>query len=108
MRLRRVSVREALRLLRRHEGRCVAAMRGFCKRQLLWLAVLPLLAVFAPPAEAQMREGPGRWVKKASLPIPRTEISVAELDGEMFVAGGYVPGRVTSYLLLEYDTATGK
>ena len=83
-------------------------MRAFLGRNGFCLAMLPLLAVFVLPASGQMREGPGNWAKKAPLPIPRTEISVAELGGKMYVAGGYVPGSVTSYLLHEYDPASDK
>lgn len=64
------------------------------------------LALLSRQAVAQMPpQDPGRWVKKASMPIPRTEISAAELNGKMYVAGGYVPRSVTSYLLHEYDPA---
>jgi N-acetylneuraminic acid mutarotase len=80
----------------------------FIRRHALCLVVVSVLAFVVPSAQAQMREGPGQWVKKAAMPIPRTEISVAELDGKMYVAGGYVPGSVTSYLLQEYDPATDK
>ena len=50
-------------------------------------------------------QGPGRWVQKAPLPVSRTEISVAELDGKVYVFGGYVHGSVTSNLNQVYDPA---
>src|SRR3990172_10094631 len=32
---------------------------------------------------------PGHWVRKASMPTPRTEVAVAELSGKIYVVGGF-------------------
>jgi len=61
------------------------------------------IAALSASGEAQ---GPGRWVTKAPLPVGRTEVSVAELDGKIYLLGGYVLGSVTSNLNQVYDPAT--
>jgi N-acetylneuraminic acid mutarotase len=72
--------------------------------------VTTILALFlgAMPLGAESPQGPGRWLVKAPLPIARTEVSVAELDGKLYVVGGYVEGSVTSYLVDEYDPASDR
>ncbi len=68
----------------------------------------PLLcaATFAALSASGEPQGPGRWVNKAPLPVARTEVSVAELDGKLYLLGGYVLGSVTSNLNQVYDPAT--
>jgi len=75
------------------------------KRLGLVLGVLALgSALVAPPlAAAESPAGSGRWLARARLPVPRTEISVAELAGKLYVLGGYVHGSVTANLVHEYD-----
>ncbi|MCD6073953.1 MAG: kelch repeat-containing protein, partial [Rhodospirillales bacterium] len=51
-------------------------------------------------------ENKGRWMTKAPVPTTRTEVSVAELDGKLWLIGGYVLGSVTSNLLQSYDPKT--
>jgi hypothetical protein len=53
-----------------------------------------------------MSAGWGRWVTKAPLPSPRSEVAVAELHGRVFVVGGYVPGTKASLINQAYDPAT--
>lgn len=48
----------------------------------------------------------GRWMTKASVPTERTEASVADLDGKLYLIGGYVLGSVTSNLLQSCDPIT--
>lgn len=80
-----------------------------CRRGVFFaLAVLWMSLVFAAalPAYGDGVRGPGRWAGKAKMSLARTEISVAELNGRMYVVGGYVEGSVTSFLNQEYDSAT--
>lgn len=61
--------------------------------------------------EAQTIPGPdnkGRWITKAPVPTERTEVSVAELDGKLWLIGGYVLGSVTANLVQSYDPKTDK
>src|SRR5690349_18224267 len=53
----------------------------------------------APPPNLPDPDNKGRWVTKAPVPTERTEVSVAELDGKLWLIGGYVLGSVTSNLL---------
>lgn len=57
--------------------------------------------VQAAPAPGQA--GRGRWLTKAALPFPRTEISVTGLDGKVYVLGGYAHGRVDQPFNQVYD-----
>lgn len=54
-------------------------------------------------AQTQVR---GRWSNRAPLPLPRTEISLAELDGKLYVLGGYAEGRVDQPINQVYDPVT--
>ena len=51
-------------------------------------------------------QGQGRWGSRASLPIARGEIAVAEGGGKIHVLGGYANGFVDPPLNEEYDPAT--
>jgi len=59
---------------------------------------------FESPAPA----GPlGRWVERATLPIPRTEMAwAAESGGKLHVLGGYAEQRVNNNYHHVYDPAT--
>src|SRR5688500_10477743 len=59
-----------------------------------------------PPAAA-MREFEG-WSMGAAMPLPRSEHAVAELNGKIWVIGGYPPGRLPTNLVQIYDPATGR
>ena len=76
----------------------------------LWLAAVA--AAFVAPTAAQAQQNAsqniGRWVAKAPVPVERTEVSVAELDGKLYLVGGYVLGSVTANLLQSYDPKTDK
>ena len=48
------------------------------------------------------------WTMGAAMPLPRSEHAVAELDGKVWVLGGYPPGRLPSNLVQVYDPATGR
>ena len=55
---------------------------------------------FAVKAPAQL---PGKWITRAPMPSARTEVAAVELDGKIYVIGGYDKG---SHLVEEYDPAT--
>lgn len=37
----------------------------------------------------QLRAGQGRWTTKAPIPTPRSEVAVAEVNGKIYVLGGF-------------------
>lgn len=50
---------------------------------------------------------PGRWVSRAPLPIPRTEMAwAAEAQGKLWVIGGYAEQMVNNSFVHVYDPAT--
>src|SRR3990170_1258363 len=59
-----------------------------------------------PPAGA-MREFDG-WSMGAAMPLPRSEHTVVEFGGKIWVLGGYPPGRLPSNLVQIYDPATSR
>src|SRR5918992_3233164 len=59
-----------------------------------------------PPVGA-MPEFDG-WSMGAAMPLARSEHAVAELDGKIWVLGGYPPGRLPSNLVQIYDPATSR
>jgi N-acetylneuraminic acid mutarotase len=46
------------------------------------------------------------WRLGVAMPLARSEHAIAELDGRMWVMGGYPPGRLPSDLVQIYDPAT--
>jgi hypothetical protein len=48
------------------------------------------------------------WSLGAAMPLPRSEHSVAEFNGRIWVLGGYPPGRLPSNLVQIYDPATSR
>jgi len=48
------------------------------------------------------------WSLAASMPLARSEHAVAELDGKIWVLGGYPPGRLPSNLVQIYDPAANR
>lgn len=65
---------------------------------------LAVLALAAGPALAGEVE-PGQWGERAPLLAPNSEFAVAELDGELYILGGYPADRVTVTTVQIYDTA---
>jgi hypothetical protein len=59
-----------------------------------------------PPVGA-MPEFDG-WSMGAAMPLARSEHSVAEFNGKIWVLGGYPPGRLPSNLVQIYDPATSR
>lgn len=48
------------------------------------------------------------WSMGAAMPLPRSEHSIAEFNGKIWVLGGYPPGRLPSNLVQIYDPATSR
>jgi N-acetylneuraminic acid mutarotase len=48
------------------------------------------------------------WSLGAAMPLPRSEHAVTELNGRIWVMGGYPPGRLPSDLVQVYDPATSR
>ena len=61
----------------------------------------------AGPAPGMFREFDG-WSLGAAMPLARSEHGVAELDGRIWVLGGYPPGRLPSNLVQIYDAAANR
>ena len=77
---------------------------GLVATGLLGLAGGPLLAPAA--AQAQSQEMTAGWFERAPMELPRSEASVAELNGKIYFMGGYPGGRITSDSVQVYDTKT--
>ena len=48
------------------------------------------------------------WSMGLAMPLPRSEHSVAEMNGKIWVLGGYPPGRLPSNLVQVYDAAANR
>lgn len=48
------------------------------------------------------------WSMGAAMPLPRSEHSVAEFNGKIWVLGGYPPGRLPSSLVQIYNPVTSR
>jgi hypothetical protein len=54
----------------------------------------------------ELRPGQGRWLTKAAIPTARSEVAVAEVNGKIYVLGGFAPqGQSVNE---EYDPATDR
>src|SRR5438552_18540190 len=83
----------------------VAACATLCGAALLAGAIL--LALFAVSVQtSRAQTSSGRWINLAPMNHPRTEIAVAELDGKIYVLGGFLLGRVPTDAVEVYDPAT--
>ena len=58
-----------------------------------------------PPAPAVQADPSARWAQRAPLLEANSEIAVAELDGRMYVVGGYPSTRRTANTVQVYDPA---
>lgn len=52
-------------------------------------ASTPGPAATRTPQGGQLRPGQGRWVTRAPIPTPRSEVAVAEVNGKIYVLGGF-------------------
>src|ERR687898_2601246 len=70
--------------------------------------LLGLLSATSFAAEKQNGNGRGAWSVKAPLPRTNSEFGVAELDGKIYVMGGYPADRKTVAEVQVYDSKTDK
>ena len=79
---------------------------------LSWLAVgLLVLAISAstvgqPAAVALAQGASGSWSERSPMLLPRSEASVAELNGKVYFMGGYPGARITSDSVQVYTPAS--
>ena len=74
----------------------VAVLSGACAESKLPAPAAPT----SPMAEA------ARWARRADLLEANSEMSVAELDGQIYVLGGYPSTRISTTVVQVYDPAT--
>ena len=58
------------------------------------------------PAPAWAQDQSDGWGERATLLLPRSEMSIAELGGRIFAIGGYAGDRLTSDAVQVYDSRT--
>lgn len=82
-------------------------MNAFIESTGRWFAgFLVLLLAVAPPGGPANSQAPGEWGKRAPLLEANSEMAVVELDGKIYVIGGYPSTRVTVRTVQVYDPAT--
>jgi N-acetylneuraminic acid mutarotase len=65
-------------------------------------------ALFCMISGAAFAQEPGQWAKRAELLAPNSEFAVAELDGRLYILGGYPADRLTVRTLQIYDTVNDR
>ena len=60
---------------------------------------------FSPTDPYSAGPAQGAWITKAGLIHSRSEVAVGEVNGKMYVLGGYADGNVAQPLNEEYDPA---
>lgn len=86
------------------------AMNPVMKRGVIirsWLVILWSLLLVQGGALAT-EPAPGEWGLRAELIEPNSEFALAELDGMLYVLGGYPAGRVTVRTVQIYDIAADR
>jgi hypothetical protein len=75
---------------------------------LAWLIAAALLVGVAGPLPTppSAQDSPGFWEERAPMLVPRSEMSIAELDGRIFAMGGYPGARVRAAEVQVYDSRT--
>jgi N-acetylneuraminic acid mutarotase len=69
--------------------------------------IAPCLALLGLAAAATAQEpAPGEWGMRAPTLQPLSELAVAELNGKLYLMGGYPQNRVTARTVQVYDIAT--
>jgi N-acetylneuraminic acid mutarotase len=68
---------------------------------LIAASLVPATPAWASPAAQEPETG---WSERAPMELPRSEASVAELNGKIYFLGGYPGGRITSDSVQVYDT----
>src|SRR5688572_27208521 len=72
---------------------------------LVRIAACFALLVLASAATAQ-DPAPGEWGMRAPALQPLSELALAELNGKLYLMGGYPPNRVTARTVQIYDIAS--
>lgn len=67
---------------------------------------LPVFATVWLLISMAQAQDTGRWLKRASLQIPRGEVAVAEVSGKIYVIGGFDGDRRSSDVIEVYDPLT--
>jgi N-acetylneuraminic acid mutarotase len=70
------------------------------------VALAAALCALAPALPTTAQNPASGWGELAPMPIPRSETAVAELDGKVYVLGGYPAGRIPSDVVQVYDVRT--
>ena len=81
------------------------ALSGLRCRGWVRLAVLWCSAAAAAPLPAAAHETKTEWGSRAGLAEPNSEMAVAELDGRIYIVGGYPSDRVSVSTVQVYDIA---
>jgi N-acetylneuraminic acid mutarotase len=66
------------------------------------------VCALALPLAAPLAQEPGEWARRAQLLAPNSEFAVAELDGRLYILGGYPADRVTVTTVQVYDSAADR
>lgn len=66
------------------------------------------LAVFCMLSAAALAQEPGQWTQRAELLAPNSEFAVAELNGRLYILGGYPASRVTVRTVQIYNIAADR
>ena len=69
---------------------------------LVFISLVAGLALLPPSARAQTEA----WSERSPLLLPRSETSIAQVDGRIYVMGGYPGTRVTADEVQVYDSQT--
>jgi N-acetylneuraminic acid mutarotase len=67
-----------------------------------------LFYALALPFGVALAQEPGEWGRRAELLAPNSEFAVAELDGRLYVLGGYPADRETVTTVQVYDIAADR
>ncbi len=76
----------------------------------LWRDILEATSPFnvSPPNASQFYRSISRWSTRSNLLEANSEMSVAELDGNIYVMGGYPSSRVTTRTVQVYDSTQNR
>ena len=70
------------------------------------LALLGATGMVLPAPLAEAQEPASAWTERAPMLLPRSEASIAELNGKVYFMGGYPGARITSDSVQVYDSKT--
>src|SRR5688572_31086606 len=89
-----------------HHRRVVELGSRTSRAAKLLVRIAPCLALlcFASAVTAQ-EPPPGEWGMRAPVPVPLSELALAESNGKLYLMGGYPQNRVTARTVQIYDIA---